>query len=455
PSRTLHGSRSSHDHHPRPRGPDRADRRAGARPHPSRDLPRHPGALRRRLRRLQPHPLQRHRRRRGRAARCHRARHAHDGHRDHRPARRPPRPRRRARVHHPLHQPRSGACDGERDPRGRRRRRRHRRGAADRPGGPHRGGRRDQGARPGPRHPRPPGRRMRLSDLTTLRIGGEIEKLVEARSADEVIEAVAAADDAGEQLLVLGGGSNLVASDAPFRGTVVLLRDPEEPPLLDATCEVGASGEPDGIPVDPAELTPLDPTCGGAVVEYFAGVNWDRAVRYAIAREMVGIEALSGIPGSVGATPIQNVGAYGQDVSATISRVRTWDREKRAVRTFFAADCGFAYRDSVFKRTRYSGAVPSGTGRYVVLSVTFQHTIGSLSAPIRYAQLADALGVEVGQRAPMAEVREAVLRIRASKGMVLDPRDHDTWSAGSFFTNPILAAQEAAALPADAPRFDA
>src|SRR5699024_9199518 len=213
--------------------------------------------------------------------------------------------------------------------------------------------------------------------------------------------------------------------------------------------------EPDGIPVDPAELTPLDPTCGGAIVEYFAGVNWDRAVRYAIAREMVGIEALSGIPGSVGATPIQNVGAYGQEVSATISRVRTWDREKRAVRTFFAADCGFAYRDSVFKRTRHSGAVPSGTGRYVVLSVTFQHTIGSLSAPIRYAQLADALGVEVGQRAPMAEVREAVLRIRASKGMVLDPRDHDTWSAGSFFTNPILAAQEAAALPADAPRFDA
>ena len=165
---------------------------------------------------------------------------------------------------------------------------------------------------------------MRLSDLTTLRIGGEIGKLVEARTAEEVIEAVSAADAAGEQLLVLGGGSNLVASDESFEGTVVLLRDPEAPPLLDATCEVGASGEPDGIPVDPAELTPLDPTCGGAIVEYFAGVNWDRAVRYAIAREMVGIEALSGIPGTVGATPIQNVGAYGQEVSATISGVRTW-----------------------------------------------------------------------------------------------------------------------------------
>ena len=296
---------------------------------------------------------------------------------------------------------------------------------------------------------------MRLSELTTLRIGGEIRKLVEARTAEEVIEAVSAADEAGEPLLVLGGGSNLVASDEPFEGTVVLLRDPEEPPLLDATCEVGASGAPDGIPVDPADLTPLDPTCGGAIVEYFAGVNWDRAVRYAIAREMVGIEALSGIPGTVGATPIQNVGAYGQEVAATISRVRTWDREKRAVRTFFAADCGFTYRDSVFKRTRYSGPVPSATGRYVVLSVTFQHTIGSLSAPIRYAQLAAELGVEVGDRVPMSRVREAVLRVRGAKGMVLDPDDHDTWSAGSFFTNPILDREAADALPEQAPRYEA
>ncbi|HJB11416.1 MAG TPA: UDP-N-acetylmuramate dehydrogenase [Candidatus Brachybacterium merdavium] len=296
---------------------------------------------------------------------------------------------------------------------------------------------------------------MRLADLTSLRLGGQIRTLIEARSADEVIDAVAAADEAGEQLLVLGGGSNLVASDQPFEGTVVWLRDPEDPPLLDATCEVGPSGEPDGVPVDPAELTPLDPTCGGAIAEYFAGVHWDRAVRYALAREMVGIEALSGIPGTVGATPIQNVGAYGQEVASTISRVRTWDREQGEVRTFFAADCDFSYRDSVFKRTPYRGPVPSATGRYVVLSVTFQHTIGSLSAPIRYAQLATALGVEVGARAPMSEVREAVLRIRGEKGMVLDPGDHDTWSAGSFFTNPILDEAAAARLPAEAPRFPA
>lgn len=296
---------------------------------------------------------------------------------------------------------------------------------------------------------------MRLSELTTLRIGGPIRTLVEARTEQEVIDAVNAADERGESLLVLGGGSNLIASDIAFDGTVVLLRDPHEPPKLDAQCEIAPAGEPDGIPTDPSALTPVEPTCGGAIVEHFAGVNWDRAVQYAVARDMVGIECLSGIPGSVGATPIQNVGAYGQDVSATIIRVRTWDRADRRIRTFFAADCAFAYRDSIFKRTRWDGPAPSATGRYVVLSVTFQHRIGSLSAPIRYAELASRLGVEPGDRAPMAQVRETVLGIRAAKGMVLDPADHDTWSAGSFFTNPILDAQQAASLPEGAPRFDA
>lgn len=296
---------------------------------------------------------------------------------------------------------------------------------------------------------------MRLADLTTLRIGGTARRLVEARTQDELVVAVREADDRGEPLLVLGGGSNLVASDAPFEGTVVLVRDGGEAPRLDASCEIPAGGEPDGGAVDGASSVIPGATCGGAVVEHFAGVTWDDAVRYAIEREMVGVEALSGIPGTVGATPIQNVGAYGQEVSQTISRVRTWDRERRAVRTFAAADCGFAYRDSVFKRTPYAGPVPSATGRYVVLSVTFQHTQGDLSAPIRYAELARQLGVEVGERVSMRDVRETVLRIRASKGMVLDAGDHDTWSAGSFFTNPILRDEVASALPADAPRFPA
>lgn len=290
---------------------------------------------------------------------------------------------------------------------------------------------------------------MRFADLTTLHVGGPIAELVEARSETELIEAVRTADEAGRSLLVLGGGSNILASDEPFEGTVVALRDPAEPSRIDASCELtpaAPAGEALQIP---------EASCGGALVEHFAGVLWDRAVAQAVQLEMVGIEALSGIPGTVGATPIQNVGAYGQDVSQTISRVRTWDRHRGEVRTFYAADCAFAYRDSIFKRTPYTGAKPSATGRYVVLSVTFQHRQGSMSAPIRYAELARRLGVEVGARVEMADLRREVLAIRAAKGMVLIDGDHDTWSAGSFFTNPILTIEQAQALPAEAPRFDA
>lgn len=290
--------------------------------------------------------------------------------------------------------------------------------------------------------------RVKLSDLTTLRIGGEVSTYVEARSEDELIAAVRAADAAGEELLVLGGGSNLVASSDPFKGTVVRAIGEDHPAWIEASCEVSTTGE-----ARPTDRTPLAAACGGATVEYFAGTSWDAAVAYAVEREMVGIEALSGIPGTVGATPIQNVGAYGQEVSSVITRVRTWDRLENQVRTFFAAECQFAYRDSLFKRTR----MPQGgaTGRYVVLSVTFQHQLGSLSAPVKYAQLAERLGIRVGERAPMREVREAVLEVRARKGMVLDASDHDTWSAGSFFTNPILTREAAAILPEEAPRYEA
>jgi UDP-N-acetylmuramate dehydrogenase len=155
----------------------------------------------------------------------------------------------------------------------------------------------------------------------------------------------------------------------------------------------------------------------------------------------VGVEALSGIPGSVGATPIQNVGAYGQEVSQTLASVRVWDRRLRGVRTFAAADCGFGYRTSRFK---------ADPGRHVVLSVTFQFPQGELAKPVAYAELARVLGVEPGARPPSADVRRAVLELRRSKGMVLDPEDHDTWSAGSFFTNPVVGADE---LPPDAPAW--
>jgi UDP-N-acetylmuramate dehydrogenase len=243
----------------------------------------------------------------------------------------------------------------------------------------------------------------RLADLTTLRLGGPVGRLVEATTAEELVEAVSSADAAGEPCLVLGGGSNLVVGDDGFPGTVVHI----------ATR---------GVQVESVD------SCGGASVRVAAGEDWDALVARAVGEGWVGVEALSGIPGLTGATPIQNVGAYGQEVADTVSRVRTWDRVRRAHRTFAAADCGFTYRGSRFK----------GTDRWLVLEVAFQLPLGDRSAPVQYAELARRLGVELGGRASLTAVREAVLALRTGKGMVLDPNDHDTWSAGSFFTNPVL-----------------
>ena len=167
-----------------------------------------------------------------------------------------------------------------------------------------------------------------------------------------------------------------------------------------------------------------------------------------IAEGLAGLECLSGIPGLAGATPIQNVGAYGQEVADTITSVRVYDRERREVTEMPAAACGFGYRTSFFKRTPF--APGSATGRFVVLSVTFRLTPGPgpgpLSGPIRYPELATELGVAPGDRVPLGEARSAVLKLRARKGMVLDAGDPDTRSAGSFFTNPVLTADEFAAV---------
>ncbi len=257
-----------------------------------------------------------------------------------------------------------------------------------------------------------------LADLTTLRLGGPARSFVEATTTDELVAAVRAADDAGEPVLLVAGGSNLVVADAGFAGTVVRI----------ATR---------GVAVE-------EDTCGGAFVRVAAGEDWDGLVALAVERGWIGVEALSGIPGSVGATPVQNVGAYGQEVAETIASVRCWDRTEGVVRTVAAADCGFGYRTSRFKRD---------PERFVVLEVTFQLRLGDLGAPVGYAELARSLGVEPGGRAPSAQVRETVLGLRRGKGMVLDPADHDTWSAGSFFTNPVLPADQAARLPDAAPRW--
>lgn len=258
----------------------------------------------------------------------------------------------------------------------------------------------------------------RLADHTTLHVGGPCERLVIARTEAELIQAVGEADASGKPALVLGGGSNVLVGDEGYPGTVVI---------------VATSG-----------ITADVSSCGGANVKVAAGENWDAFVAHAIEQEWRGIEALSGIPGLVGAVPIQNVGAYGQEVSQTVASVRTWDRVERTQRTFFAADCGFGYRHSRFK---------DNPGRYLVLSVGFQFLLGDLSMPIRFGELARRLGIAGGERAESALVRQTVLALRRGKGMVLDAGDHDTWSAGSFFTNPVLDAQAAARLPEDAPRF--
>jgi UDP-N-acetylmuramate dehydrogenase len=242
--------------------------------------------------------------------------------------------------------------------------------------------------------------------------------MITVKTESELVEAVRDLDAIGEPLLVLGGGSNLLVGDAGFDGTVVKIVTR-------------------GVAEDAS-------ACAGAVITVAAGEPWDPLVQYAIERGWSGLEPMSGIPGLVGATPIQNVGAYGADVRELISTVRTLDRSTGQLKTLFPIECGFGYRTSRFK---------SDPGRFVVLSVTFQLPLGSMSQPIRYPELARVLGVEVGQRAAAAEVREAVLALRSAKGMVLVEDDHDTWSAGSFFTNPILSTAIANTLPAGAPRF--
>jgi UDP-N-acetylmuramate dehydrogenase len=254
-----------------------------------------------------------------------------------------------------------------------------------------------------------------LANHTTLHVGGPAADFVVATSETELIEAVRGADDAGKPLLVLGGGSNVLVSDSGFDGRVVAVRTS------------GVRSDADA--------------CGGAVVRVAAGESWDDLVAQAVDEGWLGVEALSGIPGLVGATPIQNVGAYGQEVSQTIASVRCWDRQAGEVRTLFNRDCRFGYRTSRLKQE---------PGRWVVLEVVFQLRLGDLGAPIAYAELARRLGVEIGDRVALADVRAGVLALRRGKGMVLDQSDHDTWSAGSFFTNPVLTADR---VPEGAPAW--
>jgi UDP-N-acetylmuramate dehydrogenase len=239
-----------------------------------------------------------------------------------------------------------------------------------------------------------------LAGLTTLGVGGPADRVIEVEDTAELVAAVREADEAGRPLLLLGGGSNVVAPDDGWPGDVVAVR-----------------------------TRGIERVGGRLVVQ--AGEPWDDLVAYAVEHGLAGMEALSGIPGSTGATPVQNVGAYGQEVAQTITAVRVYDRAEKNERTLSPAECGFAYRDSRLKRE---------PGRFVVLDVTFELEEGELSRPVGYAELARRLDVEIGDRAPLPDVRDTVIALRRGKGMVLDPADPDSRSAGSFFTNPIVPA---------------
>ena len=245
-----------------------------------------------------------------------------------------------------------------------------------------------------------------LADLTTLRLGGPAPDLVEARTAAELVDAVRAADAAGSPALLVGGGSNLVVADDGWPGPVVAIRT-------------------DGIDV-------ADAGDDRVRVTVQAGVEWDALVARSVAEGWSGLAAMSGIPGRTGATPVQNVGAYGSEVADTISALTVFDRDTGSTERWSPERCEFGFRTSAFKHT----------DRYVVLDVTFTLPRSPQGAPVRYLELARRLGVTPGDTAPSGDVRDVVLELRRSKGMLLDPADHDTWSVGSFFVNPFVDAAD-------------
>jgi UDP-N-acetylmuramate dehydrogenase len=255
-----------------------------------------------------------------------------------------------------------------------------------------------------------------LRDYTSLRVGGPAKKFVEVGTESEIIAAIEAAGDS--PILIIGGGTNILVADSGYEGTVIRIVNNSLQAEVDA--------------------------CSGATLTIGAGENWDEFVATTIQRGFAGLETLSGIPGTVGAAPIQNIGAYGHEVAEFITRVRTYDRQKKETKTFTNLESEFSYRNSHFK---------THPGRYVILDVQFNLRQGELSTAITYSELATKLGIAVGEKAPIEVVRATVLELRAAKGMLLNPNDPDSWSAGSFFTNPIVSKEVADRLPEGAPRW--
>ena len=254
-----------------------------------------------------------------------------------------------------------------------------------------------------------------LRDYTSLRVGGPAKNFVQVGTESEIIAAIEAAGDS--PILVIGGGTNILVADSGFEGTVIRIVNHSLQAEVDA--------------------------CSGATLTIGAGENWDEFVATTLKRGFAGLETLSGIPGTVGAAPVQNIGAYGHEVKEFITRVRTYDRQAKALKTFTHSECEFSYRNSHFK---------AHPGRYVILDVQF-NLPSELTTDITHAELAKKLGVEVGEKAPIDVTRNAVLELRAAKGMLLNPNDRDSWSAGSFFTNPIVTQEVANKLPDAAPKW--
>lgn len=240
--------------------------------------------------------------------------------------------------------------------------------------------------------------RKSFTELTTMRVGGDAAEYVVADTTDELVATVGEADAAGMPILVIGEGSNLVVGDQGFDGLVVHVKN------------AGVSVDGERLHVD-------------------AGAVWDPIVELALNEGLGGLEPLSGVPGSTGATPIQNVGAYGALVSSFLTHVTVYDRRSRLVRDIAVDDCGFgSHRKSIFK----------GADHYVILTVHFRLQRTRLSQPLTYAGLAERMDLNLGDIAPTQELRAAVLEMRRERGMLLDPNDNDTWSVGSFFINPVL-----------------
>jgi UDP-N-acetylmuramate dehydrogenase len=256
---------------------------------------------------------------------------------------------------------------------------------------------------------------VKLAEVTTLAVGGEAKEFFTATDAHSAIDLIKSADQSGEPILILGGGSNLLVADSGFEGRVIKIES------------TGISFEED--------------QCSGGFITVAAGEDWDQFVEWSIKNNFSGLETLSGIPGTVGASPIQNIGAYGREISESIARIRVYDRKSNEMKTLTQDQCEFSYRSSIFKKN---------IDRYFIVEVIFQLKKGEQSLPILYQELAEHLNISLGDRRDLENVRQAVLAIRKRKGMVLDPLDPDTRSAGSFFINPII---DLSALPKGAPSW--